>query len=579
MQGMGRRWRPHPRRQGAAALLGLLLSLLLTLVGIGDGGFVAGHQAAAAAVATSASASVTVPGQGADSPPASTPTPGHWVTLDGRRVIEIRVAAGAQKPAELARRMSRELKRFADDPSLQPAHLVVEEHPPYWMVSQRLADGSTVPGLAVDERAARSFGLSQRDLAELYRDRLQAAIRQYRSSHSLESWLRGTALAAAVLGLYLLWLHWQRRLHRRLRRSLLTRCPGLRLGSTQLLEAGQLRRLLLILLNLLHWALLLLVSYLLIPLLLGFFPPTQVLAAGLRGQILASVSRLGSALMVQLPSLATIGLILAITALLVRASNAWFRALDQGRVRLPGFYPEWGRPTGRIAAVLIVMAGLVAAYPYIPGAGSRTFQGAGLFVGILAALGSSAVATNVISGVMLIYTRGFQEGDRVEINGVLGVVQDRALLVTRIRTPRQEVVSIPNATVIGASIINYSLAQREAGLPVALATTITIGYDVPWRQVHGLLLQAAAATDGVSEVPAPFVLQTALNDFHISYELNAHVRDVSLYRETLSQLLGAIQDQFAVAGVEILSPAYHAIRNGNPSTVPAAPGSEPDGGG
>lgn len=494
--------------------------------------------------------------------------PGSWVTLDGRPVIEIRVAAGAQKPAELARRISRELRRLAEDPAVSPAQLVVEEHPPYWMVSQQLADGSSVPRLAVDERAARSFGLSQRALAELYRDQLQAAIREYRSSHSLESWLRGTSLAAALLGVYLLWLHWQRRLHRHLRRRLLERCSGLRIGPTQLLEPAQLRRLLLILLNLLHWALLLLVSYLLIPLLLSFFPPTQVLAAGLRGHILASINRLASALLALVPSLSTIAVILAITALLVRASNAWFGALDQGRVRLPGFYPEWGRPTGRIAAVLIVMAGLVAAYPYIPGAGSKTFQGAGLFVGVLAALGSSAVATNVISGVMLIYTRGFREGDRVEINGVLGVVQDRALLVTRIRTPRQEVVSIPNATVIGASIINYTLAQREAGVPVAVATTVTIGYDVPWRQVHALLLEAAAASEGISDDPAPFVLQTSLNDFHISYELNAHVRDVSLYRETLSQLLGAIQDRFAAADVEILSPGYHAIRNGNRSTVP-----------
>lgn len=548
-----------------ARVLALLLTLLMGLAPIR-----LGVVPAARAAAVESTASVAAPT--AAPPTAQRPAGGqpksHWATLDGRRVIEIQVAAGAQKPADLARRVSRELKRLADDPAVRPSDLVVEEHPPYWMVSQRLPDGSLTPRLAVDERAARSFGLSQQALAELYRDQLQAAIRQYRSSHSLESWLRGTALAAALLGVYLLWLHWQRRLHRRLRRRLLERCPALQIGTTQLLEPTQWRRLLLMLLNLLHWVLLLLISYLLIPLLLGFFPPTQVLAAGLRGQILLAIGRFGTLLLAQVPSLLAIGLILLVTALLVRASNAWFGALDQGRVRLPGFYPEWGRPTGRIAAVLIVMAGLVAAYPYIPGAGSRTFQGAGLFVGILAALGSSAVATNVISGVMLIYTRGFQEGDRVEINGVLGVVQDRALLVTRIRTPRQEVVSIPNATVIGASIVNYSLGLREAGVPVAVATTVTIGYDVPWRQVHGLLLEAAAASEGISDVPAPFVLQTSLNDFHISYELNAHVRDVNLYRETLSRLLGEIQDSFAAAGVEILSPAYHAVRNGNRSTLP-----------
>jgi small-conductance mechanosensitive channel len=496
---------------------------------------------------------------------------GAWVLLDGQRVLEVRVAAGAQSPTDLARRISRELLQMARDNSRSPGDLVVEEQPPYWMVAERQADGRILPRLAVDERAARRFDLSQRALAELYRDQLQAAIRQYRSRHSLQAWLRGTALALLVLLIYLGWLLWQRQLHGRLHRLLLQRSPALHVGSTQLLDPAQLRPILLLALNLLHWTLLLLISYLLIPLLLGFFPPTQILAAGLRSQILAVLRALGAALFAVVPNLLAVGLILGLTVLLLRASNAWFRALDQERVRLPGFYPEWGRPTGRIAAVLIVMAGLVVAYPYIPGTGSRTFQGAGLFVGLLAALGSSAVAANIISGLMLIYTRAFQEGDRVEINGVLGVVQDRALLVTRICTPRHELVSIPNSTVIGASIINFSLASREIFRPVAVATTVTIGYDVPWRQVHALLLAAARSVDGISTDPEPFVLQTSLNDFHISYELNASVVDVNQYRETLSALLGAIQDQFAAADVEILSPGYHAMRNGNRSTVPPHP--------
>jgi small-conductance mechanosensitive channel len=156
----------------------------------------------------------------------------------------------------------------------------------------------------------------------------------------------------------------------------------------------------------------------------------------------------------------------------------------------------------------------------------------------------------------------------VEINGVLGVVQDRALLVTRLQTPRNELVSIPNSSVIGASVVNYSFSRREIQQPVALATTITIGYDVPWRQVHELMLGAACGVVGISDEIEPFVLQTSLNDYHISYELNAYVRDPATYRQTLSEVLAALQDQFAAADVEILSPGYHAIRNGNGSTVP-----------
>ena len=186
----------------------------------------------------------------------------------------------------------------------------------------------------------------------------------------------------------------------------------------------------------------------------------------------------------------------------------------------------------------------------------------------LAALGSSAIATNIISGLMLIYTRAFRIGDRVEINGTLGVVQERALLVTRIRTPRNELVSIPNAMVIGASVMNFSFSRREIQQPVALSTTITIGYDVPWRRVHELMLAAARSVKGITKEMDPFVLQTSLNDYHISYELTAYVTDPSQYRAALSEVLAALQDQFAAADVEILSPGYHAIRNGNASTVP-----------
>jgi small-conductance mechanosensitive channel len=180
----------------------------------------------------------------------------------------------------------------------------------------------------------------------------------------------------------------------------------------------------------------------------------------------------------------------------------------------------------------------------------------------------------MISGLMLIYTRAFREGDRIDINGVVGVVQDRTLLVTRVQTPRNELVSIPNATVITSAVTNFSFSRREIRQPVALATTITIGYDVPWRRVHELMLAAARDVEGITDEIEPFVLQTSLNDFHISYELNAYVRDAATYRQTLSELLAALQDRFAAANVEILSPGYHAIRSGDASTVPPPPPAE-----
>ena len=499
----------------------------------------------------------------------------QWITLDGRRVLELRSVAGAQSLESVANRGSALLRDLAYGGTVAPEQLVVREDPPYSMIGVIDAKGNFKPCLAVDDRAGRAFDISRQELAELYRDQLRGAVRQYRSTHSLSSWLRGTALALLVLGAYLLWLRLQGDFNQRLRQGILRGTTpwlrGVSLAGSQVLDSEQERGAVLLLLRVLHWGVLLLASYLMIPLLLGFFPPTQGIAEGLRGHIRLVMDGVLEGMVEAIPNLLAIALILLFTRMAMRACRAWFAAIERGRLQFPGFYKEWAQPTGRLVAAAILVAGLVSAYPYIPGSDSKAFQGAGLFVGILAALGSSAVATNVISGLMLIYTRAFREGDRVEINDVIGVVQDRDLLVTRIQTPRNELVSIPNSTVISASIVNFSFSRREIAKPVALATTITIGYDVPWRQVHALLLKAAWAVPGIAADPQPFVLQISLNDFNISYELNASIKDVMTYRETLSDLLASIQDAFAEADVEILSPTYECNRDGSARTVPPLP--------
>ncbi len=501
---------------------------------------------------------------------AATP---QFITLDGRPVLEVRRAPAAQSVDGYVRRASVRLQELAEDRRFAPSRLVVREEGPYALIGVRKPDGRFMPEMGVDQPMASCFGLTREQLATRYRDKLRAAITAYRGNHSLSSWLRGTGLAALVLGIYILWLRGQGILNERIREQIAHRQRFVlqrlsRLGLGGFVEPDQVRDLMQRGRQLIHWSLILLISYLLIPLLLGLFPPTQAIAEGLRGQIRDLLLSFLGGVVQAIPNLLSIAVILAITIVVVRASNSWFQAVDRGRVRIPGFYQEWALPTARLVAILLCMAGLAAAFPYIPGSDSKVFQGAGLFIGALAALGSSAVASNIISGLMLIYTRAFREGDRVEINGVVGVVQDRALLVTRLQTPRNELVSIPNASVIGASVVNYSFSRREIRQPVAIATTITIGYDVPWRKVHELMLVAAGSVAGLSDEIEPFVLQTSLNDFHISYELTAFVRDPATYRQTLSEVLAALQDAFAAADVEILSPGYHAIRNGNRSTVP-----------
>lgn len=495
------------------------------------------------------------------------------VQLDGQQILVLQSAAGAQRPEGLAKHLSNELLLLAEDYSFDPATITTKSEPPYVMVGIQESQTAFRPLFAVDERAATLAKTSQHTLAERDAVAIRTGLRRYRVQRSPGAWLRGTAIAALVLMGYLVLLVGERRLNRRtrswLRDQASSALPEIRLGRNRLVSRESIHSGLQILRGALHWGSLAVISYLLVPLLLSFFPPTMAIAAGLRSQMLSAVDQAWGSVLNVTPNLLALLLLAAATTVALKTNHRVFRALQTGRIGFDWFYPEWARPTSRITTILITTAGLALALPYIPGSTSRAFQGAGLFLGILAALGSSAIATNILSGLMLIYTRGFREGDRVSIQGIVGIVQERALLVTRILTPLNELVSIPNAMVIASPVINYSLASREINQPVALSACVTIGYDIPWRQVHALLMAAAADVSDICSEPKPAVVQTSLNDFHVSYELNAYIAEPFVYRQALSQLLASIQDQFAEAGVEILSPAYEANRDGNRSVIPS----------
>ena len=208
----------------------------------------------------------------------------------------------------------------------------------------------------------------------------------------------------------------------------------------------------------------------------------------------------------------------------------------------------------------------VIIYPYMPGANSPIFQGVSVLVGLLFSFGSTSAIANIIAGISLTYTRAFAIGDRVKVGDNIGDVLEKTLLVTRIRTIKNVDISIPNSTIFNSPIINYSRAMKETNL--ILHTTITIGYDVPWRKVHELLIEAALATDGILKEPKPFVFQESLDDFAVSYQINAYTDKPNAMASIYSYLHQNIQDYFNEAAVEIMSPHYSALRDGNKLTMP-----------
>ena len=276
-----------------------------------------------------------------------------------------------------------------------------------------------------------------------------------------------------------------------------------------------------------------------------------------------------------LPDLFFLIVIGVVTRLALRLVRMVFRALEDGVIRLGEFPEEWAEPTYKMVRVLVLALAVVAAFPYIPGSASPAFQGISLFFGLLLSLSSSSAISNIMAGMVLTYTRAFQLDDVVKIGLTVGRVIHKSLLVTDVRTIDNVSVSIPNSVVLSTEILNYSKLATERGL--VLHTEVTIGYDVPWRQVKELLLAAAGQVSTVLPDPPPFVHQRALNDFYVTYRLNVVVDDPAVMTKTYSELHAAILDEFNTAGVEIMSPHYSALRDGNEAAVPGTSnqGTEP----
>ncbi len=305
--------------------------------------------------------------------------------------------------------------------------------------------------------------------------------------------------------------------------------------------------------------------YLYIPLVLSVFPWSESLAGPLFGYFLEPLQTLWAAFVGYLPSAIHILVVVVVARYTFKFLHIIFRAIEAGRVVVSGFHPEWAEPTYKLVRILGVVIVLVDVVPHLPGASSGFFQGVSLLVGAMVTLGSSSAVSNLVSGTVLIYTRGFQVGDYVEIGEASGEVVERSLLKTQLRTPLNEIVTIPNGRVLGANIVNYSTDARRRGL--ILTTTVGIGYDVDWRTVHELLERAASQTEHVLADPRPFVIQKGLDDFAVSYELRASTRRADLMPAIRSELQQNVLDSFNEAGVEILSPRYLATRDGNPSTI------------
>ena len=492
-------------------------------------------------------------------------TPGVPVVVEGDTLFYLYTKRGGYTPLQRAEMIDAAIMQLGKRFTLHPDSVYIESSD----IVTDLMYGNKVIASFTDQDGLWE-GRSHEQLATDKRKIVVQKLKELKEEHSL--WQLGKRILYFVLvlaGQYLLfwltgWLF--RKLKVRIQKLKDTRLKPISIQNYELLDTQRLVNLLIFLSNLLRYVIMLLQLLITVPLLFAIFPQTKGLAYQIFSYIWNPIKNILVGIVDYIPNLFAILIICFAVKYLVRLVHYLSREVEAGRLKFGGFYPDWAMPTYHIIRFLLYAFMIAMIYPYLPGAKNGVFQGISVFVGLIISLGSSTVIGNVIAGLVITYMRPFKLGDRIQLNDTTGNVIEKTPLVTRIKTPKNEVVTIPNSFIMSSHTVNYSASAREYGL--IIHSEVTIGYDVPWRQVHQLLIEAALNTPGVIDDPRPFVLETSLSDWYPVYQINAYIREADKLAQIYSDLHQNIQDRFNEAGIEIMSPHYMAMRDGNESTIP-----------
>jgi len=426
--------------------------------------------------------------------------------------------------------------------------------------------------MSISENDAIWQNSTKHELAKRYQKLISDAVMKYKEETSFMTLAKEVGLALLVLLIAGGLIFYTRKLFRWtegvIHRQEGKRIKGIKIKSYTLFDVKRQVKVLLVANTTLKWIIFLFIVYAALPVLFGIFPWTKNLADVLFGYILNPVKKIALAFWDYFPNLITIVVILIVFRYVTKGVHFIKTEIEKGNLQIPGFYTDWANPTYQIVRILLFAFLIVVLFPYLPGSDSPVFKGVSVFLGFLFTFGSAGSLSNIIAGLILTYMRLFKIGDRVKIGEVVGDVIEKSLLVTRIRTIKNEVISIPNSTVMNSHTVNYSSDAPDKGL--IIHTTVTIGYDVPWRDMHQALMDAALKTELILHEPAPFVLQTSLDDFYVSYQINGYIKEPNKQATIYSSLHQNIQDVCNERGIEILSPHYRSERDGNMTSIPAS---------
>lgn len=474
---------------------------------------------------------------------------------------------GSHDPKDRAQLVSARILNLAHDNLQKPDSLKLIQ-----MDDGNLSIGFDDSQIVVSITNRECIGLNEKmeTIANQYRSKIVKAVDDYRNERSFGNIMLRILMTLLLIGVMIGIIWVVNYLYGKLRVLVTawvqTRASGFKIGEAEILNLPTFLKAMLFLVTVIKWLTYVLLFVVTVPLLFLVFPDTKSIAHEIFKLIWTPVKSIIIGGFDYIPKLITIIIIVAVINYLVKALKFIADEIDSGKMVIKGFYQDWAKPTFNIVRFLLYAFMIAIIYPYLPLSDSSIFKGVSVFVGVIFSLGSTTVIGNIMSGLVITYMRSFKIGDRVKIGDVIGDVVETTSFVIRIRSLKNEIVTIPNTTVLTAQTVNFSAIQVENGL--ILHTTITIGYDVPWRQVHELLISAAKKTDGIIADKEPYVLQKSLDDSYVSYEINAYTNRAADQMKIYSELHQNIQDNFAIANIEIMSPSYFARRDGDKSTVP-----------
>ena len=474
------------------------------------------------------------------------------LVVQNRVVFIFRAPFGSRTARERAEDASRRIAAIADEDASDS--IAMRPIAQGMLVSVGQRGVFTVTPADIDSLGGETLASASRQAVQ----RLEVALVAEREQRSLSHLLTATAFSIIATLLFLAVLRLLRKGQAFALDHMPTvagpRIPRLAVGGFTLLNAEQILAFLRRMVELFAWGFGLFAAYLWLTYVLTRFPYSAPWGEALGTYLITTIRNLALGALRAIPGLFTVVVIFVSTRFLTRLIAGFFAAVESGGVNVAWVHADTAQPTRRLLSALLWLFALVVAYPYLPGSGSDVFKGVSVFVGIVLSLGSSGVVSQAMSGLVLMYSRALKPGDYVRIGDTEGTVAELGMLSTKIRTNKDEEVTLPNGVVVGTTTKNFSRLASEQG--VVLYTSITIGYDVPWRQVHAMLQAAARRTEGIGADPPPFVLQTALSDWYVEYQLNVRLNEPQRRARVLSELHANIQDVFYENGVDILSPHF-----------------------